>query len=363
MNHTLHFFATPTVAFFLAYALIPSIGRLARKIGLVDRPNARKVHQAPVPVIGGVSIFVAAIGAMCMNSGMFHEWKDYTVLLVGSFILLVMGIIDDKVDLGAKLKLVIQLGISYYVFSSGIRIESLFGVFGIHGLPHHLQFVLTMVVITGTVNAFNLTDGIDGLAAGLAIIGFAVFAVLSFFLGKPTLTLIFLTVIFPLMAFLRFNLSRRKKVFMGDAGSLMLGFLLVASGIMLIQDAEGTAFQTTSLLSVVGVLILPVFDSLRVYRARLKTGYSPFRADRTHLHHLLLSFELEHYLVSSTLIGVAIAVLFFMLVAGFYFSLTVTLALFVLLFGSFSRLMAHNHQLQHWDKKVRDMEAHNGSSV
>ncbi|MFT6211522.1 MAG: UDP-GlcNAc:undecaprenyl-phosphate GlcNAc-1-phosphate transferase [Bacteroidia bacterium] len=356
MNEILQFSTTPVMAFIMVLVLIQPIRRLAKRVGLVDKPNSRKTHQTPVPVIGGILIFIATVSALLLNAEFLLCWEEYRVLLVGTIVLLFLGVIDDRVELGAKLKLIIQIGVAYYVFSSGVKIESLHGVFGVHILPYYVQFILTMVVIIGTVNAFNLTDGIDGLVAGFAIIGLTAFAVLAYLLGQPTLALIFVTVVSSLIVFLRFNLSKKSKIFMGDAGSLILGYVLVVSGIMLIQTSQTTEYENTTILSVIGVLIIPVFDSLRVYRGRIKKGYSPFRADRTHLHHLLLSFQVEHYVASFVLFCIGIFVLVFTLLTGAFFSLTITIAVFVVLFGLFSKVLSLNHQLHLWSARVLEME-------
>lgn len=203
-------------------------------VQLVDKPNHRKLHQAPVPLVGGVTVFVATTLALMLSLPLEFEVYRYKNVFVAPFILLLIGVIDDRFDLRASIKLAIQLILAHFVFEQGIRIESLHGLIGIYQLASWAQYVLTVVVITGVVNVFNLMDGIDGLAAGISILGFAVFGVLSLLTGQVMMALVFFTLTGSLLSFLRFNLSKKQKIFMGDAGSIVIGFVLVVSSITLL---------------------------------------------------------------------------------------------------------------------------------
>jgi UDP-GlcNAc:undecaprenyl-phosphate GlcNAc-1-phosphate transferase len=357
MTETIALIITPIVTIILALLLTPLFRKLAVKINLVDKPNARKVHTQLVPLIGGIVVCVCSFLALLIQIPFSlvidHELK---ILAIGSIVLLVMGIYDDKTDMRAIYKLIIQIAIAYYVFASGVRINSLFGIFGINEIPIYAQYALTIIIITGTVNAFNLTDGIDGLAAGLAIVGLSAFSIIALMLHKTNLALLFLAIIGALIGFLRFNLSAENKIFMGDAGSLVLGYILVVSGIMLIQSAEQTNNIKPTLATVIGVLSLPIIDSLRVYRKRIKNGNSPFKADKTHFHHLVLGLGVKHKSATAIILLIATSILIITIISGSLMSLTLTIIILLLTFAIISSIFELNQEVQDWLIKIKKME-------
>lgn len=349
-------FISPLIAFLITYLFIPVFRKIAIRIQLVDKPNHRKVHTQVIPLIGGVSIFAATLFALGLTLPFNMELLSYGKIFIAMSILLIVGVIDDRFDLRATLKLAIQLVLAHFIFAQGIKIESLQGLLGIYELAPWVQYLLTIVVITGVVNAFNLMDGIDGLAAGLALVGFSVFTVLSVLTGQYLLTLIFITIIGSLLAFLRFNLSSTQKIFMGDAGSLLIGFFIVVAALQLIQAAQGTTNITTVTLGVVAVMLIPVFDALRVFRKRAKTGKSPFSADKTHLHHLLLATGLKHKYAATAIL----AIMAFLMIVGYVsfqvIGLTIAVILMLLGFFVFTTLLQFNSTLLHWKNEIRKME-------
>ena len=352
---------SPLIALILVLVLTPIFRKVAFKINFVDKPNYRKSHFTAIPLIGGFMVFLASTIALTISKFFEPDFQQISPLIIGSFVLLVMGIIDDKVNLRASIKLVIQLGVAIFVYLSGIKIESLFGILGVYEIPDFLKFTLTVLIITGTVNAFNLSDGIDGLAGGLAIIGFTSFSIIALIHKQYLFASLFLTIIGALIGFLKFNLSKKRKIFMGDAGSLFLGYILVVSGIMLIQESNKTSDITRTLSTVIGVLILPVIDSIRVYRQRIQKGFSPFRADKTHLHHLLLGLKLEHKKATLVIVITAVTLLLISLFAGTIFSNTATIILLLFLFSIISRFLSMNNEINEWRKKIHELENDNRS--
>lgn len=300
------FVLTPLLASALAWVLIPVLRKAATCIGLVDHPNFRKVHSNCVPLVGGIAVFISANLAMLVSLLFDQSVKSLELLFVLALMLLIMGAIDDRRDLRAILKLGIQLVIAHFVFMSGVRIESLYGIFGIYELAGWAQYLLTVVIISGVVNAFNLMDGIDGLAAGMAIAGLGLFTVLAFITGQYQLALVFLTFIGSLLSFLRYNFSRKNKIFMGDAGSLVLGFIMVVGGIQMLQSTVSQSSEMIVLIGVMSVLMVPVLDAMRVFRIRIIAGKSPFAPDKNHLHHLVLAMGLRHSLASLTIVGISL---------------------------------------------------------
>lgn len=353
----MNYILTTIATFTLMLVLTPAFRQFALKIKLVDQPNARKVHYAPVPLVGGISVFVStALVLMLQPQLITAVGTTGIVLMAGAFILLLTGVIDDFMDVRAAFKLVIQIAVAFFVFSAGIRIESLYGFLGIYELAYFWQGVLTILIITGVINAFNLTDGIDGLSASLILLALISFCILTILLGHPAFLVVFLALIGALLGFLRFNLSTQKKIFMGDAGALFLGFIIVVSGIALIQMAHNTAFITPTVSTVIGVLAFPVIDSLRVYRRRIRQGYSPFRADKTHFHHLVLNLGLKHKTATAFIVTIAVGILGLSIASGSIYSLTMTVVVLLTLFGTISSVLSLNQEVVIWREKLRHQE-------
>ncbi len=347
---------TPVISLAIVLAIMPLLRVAAIKLQLVDKPNSRKTHNGQVPLIGGLAVWFSAIATLLVVAPSWGDLSGISFMLIAAGILLVIGVIDDKADLRASLKLTIQVGLAYYAFSNGIRIESFYGIFGIYEIHVLVQYVITLTVITGVINAFNLMDGIDGLAAGLALIAFILFGYLAFITGELMLLYLFLTLTGALIGFMRFNFSSKAKVFMGDAGSLFIGFIMVLSAISLLQTAQSTPNIQLVLSVVVGVLTLPVLDSLRVYRRRAKNGYSPFRADRTHFHHLVLQLGIKHRSATLLVIIVSGLLIILSIVIGTLTTFTLMVLSLMTAFILISWLLSLNSKVAYWKQKVLEME-------
>ena len=281
-------------AFVLTLITIPPIIGLIKKYRLYDVPDARKEHTSPVPTMGGIAIMAGMMGALFL-------WFPFTnqVTQICFFfsiaVLFALGIMDDLKDLSAKYKFIVQAGLAALVALSGIRIPSFGGLFGIEELPLSAQYTITLLAIVGITNAFNLIDGIDGLAGGL---GFMSLVTLGLFLtmsGDMNTALIAFALAGGILAFLYFNFNPAR-IFMGDTGSLLLGFVIAVLCIRLIQ-VNVYAVKPILLhapVFVLGVVLIPVFDTLRVFAVRIWKGKSPFTADKTHIHHLLTNAGFSH---------------------------------------------------------------------
>lgn len=357
MNQIYFLIAAPLISLVLVLILTPLFRKFAVKINFVDKPNYRKAHFTPIPLVGGFTIFFCSSIVLVLSLHGNNEFKQIIPIIIGAFVLLVMGLIDDKINLKAIFKLIIQLLVSYYIYLCGIKIDTLFGILWIDELPEIIKLLLTIIIITGTVNAFNLSDGIDGLAGGLAIIGFTAFSIIAIILNHYVLAILFLTIIGGLIGFLKYNLSKKNKIFMGDAGSLFLGFILVVSGIMLLQYSVSTPNISKTFSVVVGVLILPVIDSIRVYRKRIIKGYSPFRADKTHLHHLLINLKLDHKKATLIIVIGVVTLVLISFFSGSYFSNTVSILIILFLFATVTKLLSINDEINDWSKKIKDLES------
>lgn len=293
---------TYVVAFFLA-ALIsaittPIVARIAFRYDLLDRPtSARKVHTRPIPRIGGIAVFLAffapilglAIYINPISELIYADQKLVAALCVGAAVILTLGIYDDVKSASVKLRLGVQVLVAAGMWLAGFRIELLEQPLG--GMLHLgvLSLPLTVLWIVGIVNALNLIDGLDGLAAGVALFAASVLLGVSIYEGAVLTCVLSAALAGSLVGFLFFNFNPAK-IFLGDSGSMFLGFILSTMS-MWTQRKGATA---VALLTPVVALGLPILDtSLAMFRRILKRQ-SPFVADREHVHHRLLALGLSH---------------------------------------------------------------------
>lgn len=342
------------IGFALCFVYIYRI--IAFKIGLVDKPNSRKVHTNSIPLVGGIGIFSAVFTILIISLPNLFQFYDIKNLLFGAIVMLIMGVVDDRFEIRASLKLAIQLLLAHYVYYHGISIDSLHGIFGIYSIPVYAQHILTLIIITGVVNAFNLMDGIDGLAASLSIISFLALTLLSIYIGRLELAIIFISFIGALLGFLVFNFSKSKKTFMGDAGSLVLGFIIVSSSIIILKSAKTPMQVSVIFPSLLGIMLLPVFDSLRVYFRRLKAGKSPFQADKTHLHHLVLQLGIQHKKASFFIILIVFAIISLGILSHSTLGVTIMLIFLSYFYFAITNLLQLNSDINLWKSKISKME-------
>lgn len=281
-------------AFAATLIAIPPIISMIRKYGLYDMPDARKVHSNPVPTMGGVAI----VGGMMLALLLWFPFTSQPAQISFFFsiaVLFGLGIMDDLKDLSAKYKFIIEVALAVLIAVSGIRIQTFDGFFGIHELPVISQYTFTILAIVGITNAFNLVDGIDGLAGGLGFMSLVTVGMFLIISGDINTALIAFALAGGLLAFLYFNFNPAR-IFMGDTGSLVLGFVVAVLCIRLMQvNVNNTApVLQNAPVFVLGIVLIPVFDTLRVFAIRIWKGKSPFEADRTHIHHLLTNAGFSH---------------------------------------------------------------------
>ena len=291
------------LSLFITYSSIPTIIKISRRKNLMDEPGQRSSHERKFPNLGGVALFFAiSVSASIFAYQLFDGYKFLFASLV---ILLYIGVMDDIVIMRAYKKLVAQIIVSILlVVGSDVRIRSLFGLFGINELNYFLSIVFSVITFIILINAFNLIDGIDGLAGSYGVICFALFGISYYRLGEYNYPLVILStsIIGAILGFLYFNLSdKSKKIFMGDTGSMVLGFLLTFTAICFIdifiakRSAEGVYYHLKSApVIAVAILILPIVDTMNVIIIRLANKKSPFEADKNHIHHKLLKLGLTH---------------------------------------------------------------------
>lgn len=292
----------------LSWAVIPSILHVARARHLYDDiGHFRKQHDHGIPRLGGVAIFFSfTITALVFS--MIDRAFPIGYLLTASMILFIMGLKDDLSGVNSSTKFFIQSIVALILVLPGnIRLTSMYGIFGIYELPFFISCALSVLVIIMIVNAFNLIDGIDGLAACTGMLVNTAFAILFLYIKQYELAVISLILVGAIAGFLRYNITPAK-IFMGDTGSLFIGLISVVMAIKLIELNKFTATTDAQIYSApaitVAILIGPIFDTVRVFFIRIMSGISPFAADRNHMHHRMLSLGFNHLQTTFILLGI-----------------------------------------------------------
>lgn len=281
------FYTVFLVAMFTAIVLIPPLTYVYNKLDLVDMPSPRKVHTVPIPRVGGIAIVIASIIPVI---GWVQLDKPLIGMLMGVGVLFILGIFDDVLNLSYKSKFIVQIFSIALIFSFGF-VDIDLSYFIVNEIfASYLLLGLYFFFILGVTNAINLADGLDGLAGGVALLSLSIIGLLAYESNNLTIVLIVLAVIGSVFGFLRFN-TYPAKIFMGDTGSLFLGFVLGALSVALTYGADNAYAKSLPLL-LVG---LPIFDTLMVMLKRIYNKQSPFVADRNHLHHKLLDHGYKHY--------------------------------------------------------------------
>lgn len=316
------------IAGLLTYYLIPKVVWVAKQKGLYKKVNSRSSHTGRVPSLGGIAFYIAFVLVVSiLQTVANHESGNY---LIGAVtIMFIVGVKDDLVVSSARVKLIGQLlATAFIIFSPAMHISSLHGFLGIYEIPSFLGYIISSFIIIAIVNSYNLIDGINGLAGIIGIVISGVYAVaFSLIEGQDFFFLLSLFCFGTLVAFLRFNFSRgHRKIFMGDSGSLMMGFILGVLSVKLLKihtniDLIGAGGDAQNRLLFLGAaLFIMFFDTSRVMIVRKWEGYSPFRADRNHMHHILLDLGLSH-LKTSALLGA-----FNFMIVAIYFLLSANLS-------------------------------------
>jgi len=289
---------------------VPIVIRVAHSLKLMDNPNERSAAKNPIPTLGGIAIFISFVFAATVGlSG--DELPEMIYILSAVILMFFVGLKDDILTLSAIKKLIAQLITSaIIVFLAKIRFTNLHGFLGIGDIGMIPSVILTFFVIIVIINAFNLMDGIDGLAAGLSMLAAIVFGGWFFISGHSDYAILSIALVGAIAGFFYYNLyGKENKVFMGDTGSLVLGTLMAIIVIRFnefnIDQTQPFAIASAPAVSF-GILIYPLADTIRVFIIRLLQFKSPFTADKNHLHHRLLTLGFSHKRATYTIIGINI---------------------------------------------------------
>jgi UDP-N-acetylmuramyl pentapeptide phosphotransferase/UDP-N-acetylglucosamine-1-phosphate transferase len=304
-------------SFIIAYLLTPEIIKVAHANEIHDQPDERKIHAHKVSRFGGVAIFFGFLISMLIWSFIENQLMNIQYFAAALTAIFMIGIRDDFMPLKPSIKLLVETFAAFLIMYLGdIRFTSLHGLLGIHEINIYWSYFITLLTVIVITNAFNLVDGIDGLAGTISVIIFTFYGSWFFLNHNYTTAIICFSLIGGLVGFLIYNY--KTQIFMGDSGSLILGFAAATLTISFInQNAvmkETHFLHFISPISLVScILVYPLFDTLRVFILRILDKRSPFTPDRNHLHHLLLEAKLTHIqatmvvsLVNMCFIGLAI---------------------------------------------------------
>jgi UDP-GlcNAc:undecaprenyl-phosphate/decaprenyl-phosphate GlcNAc-1-phosphate transferase len=292
-------------AFGFSYIVIFAITPVAVKFGLVDTPCKRKQHDGSIPLIGGLSIFVAVLISVLAFFPLTSQVVSY-LICAGAIVFL--GVIDDYRQLGVKIRLCVQAAVALVmIWGSDVYIQNLGDLFLLGDIDlSWLGIIFTVISVIACINAFNMIDGIDGLAGSLSILTLLSVFMLMLLSGNYALVSLPLIIIATVAPYLAFNLGikghKNKKIFMGDAGSMFIG-LSVIWFLMVSTQASEPAFRPVTALWIIAV---PLMDMMAIIFRRARKGLSPFSADRDHLHHIFMRVGFSSRRALSAILAFAI---------------------------------------------------------
>lgn len=301
------------LSFILVFVSIPTILKVAYSKNLFDEPGKRRVHKQRVPTLGGLGIFIGIL----FTYTIYLDWFDYRpipFLVPALLVIFSIGIKDDILVTAPIMKLLGQLVAAFIIVGFGdFRITDFHGFFGLQP-DYFISISFTILLVVFIVNGFNLIDGVDGLAAITGIITATGFSIWFFINGDYLIPILSSILVGALIAFLYFNVfSKSQKIFMGDTGSLLIGFILAVMAVRFMEFnasevRSSLLFSMTSAPAVaMGILIIPIMDTIRVFFLRISKGQSPFAADKAHIHHRLLTLGFSHFQIALILGGLNIA--------------------------------------------------------
>jgi UDP-GlcNAc:undecaprenyl-phosphate GlcNAc-1-phosphate transferase len=294
------------IAFSITFLAIPVIISVAEGKKLFDVPDARKIHNIPIPSLGGLGIFAGFI-LSCLVMISFAQAGEFQYFFAAAFVIFFLGLKDDILDISPIKKFIGQVLAAFLIIYKGnIQIQSMHGFLGIHELPPMFSLIFTYLTVIVIINSFNLIDGVDGLAGSLALMAVVIFGVYFSSVNMIPYAILAFSLAGSLVAFLIFNFQPAK-IFMGDTGSLLLGLVNAILVIKFINVANLPDVKVPIDASpAIGftILMIPLLDTLRVFGIRISHRRSPFSPDRNHIHHLLLDKGLSHRTVTLTLVGV-----------------------------------------------------------
>lgn len=316
MANDLVLFFSAIISFFAVHWIFLRVLKIAKVKGLVDKPNARKLQENPVPVLGGIAVFFGFVCGVLTFFALLHArdvipcnmTNNALVLILVGCVMLYVGSLDDIMGLTPKTRIIIEvLAILILIYNSGMCIDSLHGLWGIDKFSWWIGIPLTVFAGIGIINAYNMVDGVNGLSSGLCITSLCVLSCIFWKRWDYANSVIALCFAASLVPFLVHNVfGKKSKMYIGDAGTMVIGLLVswfvikvLSSKNELISSIKDNDDLTLGLVAMMlAVSCVPVFDTLRVMITRILNGKSPFRPDKTHLHHVFIACGVSHSITS-----------------------------------------------------------------
>lgn len=351
----------------MAIVLIPVIINVSFKKGFFDKPNDRKVHESNnIPRLGGVCFFpiTTFVFTMVLTIGfrMSESWilsifdihvSHFLYGAACAFILFCLGVLDDIWGVRYRAKFIGQIIAGILLCLSGLWIYNLHGIFGVERIPAYIGFPITIFAIVFITNAINFIDGIDGLASSISLLALVYYMFGFMYFEKYDYALLAMAVAGPVAGFMIYNLfgkpQRHTKIFMGDTGSLFLGFVLSVLGIALNRFAGNNGVYNPMTLGFAPML-LPCFDVVRVVLVRHRQGHNPFIADKNHIHHKLVSMGMSQHVVLIIVDLLTILFAFLAILLARYINVNLTLILLSVMW-IIMHIILPNHFNENTEKK------------
>lgn len=295
-----------SVSFAITFLAIPVIISVAEMKKLFDVPDERKIHQTPIPSLGGVGIFAGFVLASLLTIG-FNVASEFQFYMAAALVIFFLGLKDDILVISPIKKFIGQVLAAFLIiYKGGVQIQSMHGFLGLYTLPEMYSLVLTYLTVIVIINSFNLIDGVDGLAGTLGLMSTLIFGFYFLNIDQVPYAILAFALAGSLSAFLIFNFQPAR-IFMGDTGSLLVGLvnaILVVKFINLAGSPNASFFIEQSPAIGFAILMIPLLDTLRVFAIRIFNRRSPFSPDRNHIHHLMLDKGLSHRTITLTLVGI-----------------------------------------------------------
>ncbi len=291
------------VAAMAVFVVHPSLVKIAHMKSIVDNPDARKLNKVPVPVLGGVAVFFGIMFSLSIAGYYIEGMNIQFELIIAMMIMLYTGVGDDILQLSPRLRFALQIFVvCLMMFLCGIYIDDFHGLWGVGELPWYVAVALTIFSCVGIINSINLIDGVDGLCSGYGVFASMMFAVCFMLMGDVSYAVLAFAVAGAIFPFMLHNMFGEKyKMFLGDGGSLVLGFICSLYVMRIIQSGDDVVSGSTISFTL-AVLSIPVFDTVRVMVARIINHRSPFSPDKTHLHHMFISLGYSHVITAINII-------------------------------------------------------------
>lgn len=341
------------VTFFGALLTLLIMRPIAIKIGLVDKPNYRKRHQGAIPLIGGISLF---IGNLCFYLLEWEQMRLPSLYIFSIFVLLVIGILDDRFDISPFLRAGIQAVLAMLMIDLGnLYLDHLGQIIGPFQLTlGSIGLIITVLATIAAINAFNMIDGIDGLLGGLSMVAFISIGILLVMDNQLDLAYWSFALIIAILPYFMMNLGipfgAKFKVFMGDAGSTLIGFTIIW---ILLLSTQGKGHPMNP-VTALWIIAIPLIDMIAIMYRRLRKGKSPFRPDRLHVHHLMMRAGLtsRQAFLLITFIA-AICATIGILGEVFYINEWIMFSAFILLFFMYSYSITRAWRITRWVRRMK----------